>query len=246
AGRDHDRGRDDDAAVDERDGEAVAVAHDRGDQRLVELGHRVALEPEPVVDEHLQRKRITRAVLRRGEEALEAVVAVGVRQVRRPPMRSQAHSLGHVCAPQLERLAECGDTQPPREEVRGGRQAVRAGPDHDDIQIVRDSRFPRGLRNDGHSTHTTPPVARLCARADGARQRWPLVLNVLRRATRAVAPASAVGGASASRSGVTSQGVGDREEAELRALLEARDLAGTATRALALYGPELYGFLINL
>jgi len=40
--------------------------------------------------------------------------------------------------------------------------------------------------------------------------------------------------------------VGDREEAELRALLEARDLAGTATRALALYGPELYGFLINL
>lgn len=39
--------------------------------------------------------------------------------------------------------------------------------------------------------------------------------------------------------------VGDHDEEELTALLRARDLEAAATGALRIYGPELYGFLIN-
>jgi RNA polymerase sigma-70 factor, ECF subfamily len=40
--------------------------------------------------------------------------------------------------------------------------------------------------------------------------------------------------------------MGDHDEAELDALLRARDLDAVATRAFTVYGPELHGFLIHL
>ena len=106
----------------------------------------MVLKPEGIVNERLDRHGITRLVFGGPEKALEPILLTGSREAGRPPMRAQQHPLGHVTAPEFQRLAEYRDGQPAPAKMGRGREAVGTGAD--DHGVV--ARTRHGRRRDVH------------------------------------------------------------------------------------------------
>src|SRR5260370_24750770 len=84
------------APICQRYDKLITLTRDRRNVRLIDVRHGPLLEPEAIVDEHLDRYGIAVLVLRVLEEALKPIALTRIAEDGRPRLRPQQQAFLHV------------------------------------------------------------------------------------------------------------------------------------------------------
>jgi hypothetical protein len=114
------------------DPESIGVRRDMHHATLLEARDRALLEPASVIDEALERHRFCPHVAGRHLVVSEAERVIRVGDMGGVPSRAEQHPARHVMRPALHRLPEGAHAHPRLDQVRRGRESVRACPNDDD------------------------------------------------------------------------------------------------------------------
>ena len=102
----------------------------------IEIGRDVVLKPGPVIDEIFDRQQLGHRQARFAEIVVEPIAADRIGDMRRNPRRTQFHAARHVASPKRHGFAEHADRDIHCAQMRGRRQAIRAGANDRDVAAI--------------------------------------------------------------------------------------------------------------